>query len=64
MVWQSCHEWRGPRMGENRGYVCVECGEKVESAADMPAAPQCRRRLAPVSWLPAKAAIKMQEPEC
>lgn len=51
-VWQTCHQWAGPRMGENRGYVCRECGAQVESASDMASAPRCRERRAPVSWLP------------
>ena len=53
-VWQPCHQWAGPRMGENRGYVCRECGAQVESASEMPGAPRCRERPAPISWLPGK----------
>ena len=52
LVVGSCHEWRGPRMGENKGYRCVECGSAVESAKDMDKVAKCRDRLIPKSWLP------------
>lgn len=57
----SCHEWYGPRMGENRGYRCEVCGAEVESAADMRRAPPCAAQIVPVTWLPERVLAALTE---